>query len=290
MTNTLSVFVAGATGNQGGALSRRLLENGHEVRAFVRNLDSPAASELQKLGAKLAKGDFGEPDSIERAARGADAAFIMATPFEVGVTAEAEQGIAAADAVEAAGVKHLVYSSVSGADDETGIPHFESKHRVERHIEGLGVTYTIVAPVYFMDNLLAPWNLSQLMEGVVSLALPKDRKLQQIPVEDVAAFTALVIERPEEFAGKRVDIASDELSGEEMARALSDVLGREVEYRATPVEMTRQMMGEDMALMMEWFDRVGYGANIEALRRDYPEVGWHTFEEWAASRNLQKVG
>jgi uncharacterized protein YbjT (DUF2867 family) len=285
MADNTSVLVSGATGQQGGALARVLLEKGHSVRAFARRPDSPEAKELERLGAGLAVGDFEEPSTIERAARGMDVVFVVATPFEAGMEAETRHGIAAADAAKAAGVSHLVYSSVAGADQDTGIPHFDSKREVEKHIEGLGVPYTIVAPVYFMENLLAPWTLPQLKEGSLPMALPSSRQLQQIALSDIAAFTGVVLENREEFEGRRVDIASDEPAGEEVAEVLTRVTGHEIRYVELPLEQVRRAMGEDGARMFEWFDQVGYSADIATLRQEHPEVGWHTLEGWAKEQD-----
>ena len=281
VAESLSVLVCGATGQQGGALARTLLEKGHCVRAFTRRPDSPEARELERLGAKLAEGDYEDPSTIENAARGVDAVFVVATPFEAGTEAEARHAIAAANAAKAAGVGHLVYSSVANADKETGIPHFESKRQVEQHLEGLGIPYTIVAPVYIMENLLSPWILPELKEGRFPMALPASRALQQVALSDIAGFAALVLENRDEFVGSRLDIASDELAGEEVAEVLTRVTEREIHYVELPLEHVRQAMGEDGARMLEWFDRVGYSADSAGLRRDHPEVGWHTFEEWA---------
>ena len=285
MENSLSVLVCGATGQQGGALARALLERGHNVRAFVRGSGSPEAAELQRLGAELAEGSFDEPSTLEEAARSMDAAFLVVTPFEAGPEAEVRHGIAAANAARAAGVGHLVFSSVADANKDTGIPHFDSKREVEKHIEELGVPYTIVAPVYFMDNLLAPWTLPEIEEGKLPVALPSSRQLQQIALSDIAAFTALVLENRDRFVGRRVDIGSDELTGEEAARILTKVTGHEVRYVEVPLEQVREAMGEDGARMFEWFGQVGYSADIEALRQENPAVGWHTFEEWAREQD-----
>ena len=290
MAEKLSVLVSGATGQQGGALARVLLERGHSVRAFVRSPDSPEAKELERRGAELARGDFDEPSTLEEAARDTDALFIVATPFEAGMEAETRHGIAAANAAKAAGVSHLVYSSVADADKDTGIPHFDSKRKVEEHIEGLGIPYTIVAPVYFMENLRAPWNLPQLKEGRLPMALPASRPLQQVALSDIATFTAVVLENREAFLNRRVDIASDELSGEEVAEVLTRVTGRGVHYVELPLKQVRQAVGEDGARMFEWFDEVGYSADIAALRREHPEVGWHTFEEWAKEQDWSVLG
>ena len=281
MSDFLSVLVTGATGQQGGALARVLLDKGHRVRAFVRRPDSPEAKELKRLGAELTEGNFEEPSTIEGAARGVDAVFVVATPFGAGTEAEVRHGIAAADAAKAAGVGHLVYSSVANADRDTGIPHFDSKREVEEHIERLGVPYTIVAPVYFMENLLAPWTLPELKGGRLPMALSSSRPLQQIALSDIAAFTALILEKRKDFAGQRLDIASDEMAGDEVAETLTRVTGHEIHYVELPLEQVRQTMGDDGARMFEWFDQVGYSADIAALRRDHPEVGWHTFTGWA---------
>src|SRR3712207_3682406 len=199
--------------------------------------------------------------------------------------AETRHGISAADAAKAAGVGHLGYSSVANADKDTGIPHFDSKRKVEEHIEGLGIPYTIVAPVYFMENLLSPWTLPQLKEGRLPMALPSSRPLQQIALSDIAALTALDLDNSDRFGGRRLDIAWDELAGEKVAEILTRVTGREIHYVELPIEQVRQAMGEDGARMFEWFDEVGYSADIAALRWEHPEVGWHTFEGWAKEQD-----
>ena len=150
-----SVLVTGATGKQGGAVARVLLSNGHRVRAMVRNVNSPPARELEHRGAEPFAADLDDVGSLERAAAGMDAVFAMSTPAS-GVEAETRQGIAIVNAAQAAGATHIVYSSVAGADQKTGIPHFESKFKVEQHLRTRGVRFTIIGPVYFMENLIAP--------------------------------------------------------------------------------------------------------------------------------------
>ena len=276
MSSSSTVLVTGATGQQGGALAQLLLAKGRQVRALTRKADSPAANELRSRGAELAVGDFEDRASLERAMRGVDAVYLMATPFGGGTEAEVRQGTTAADVARDAGVRHLVYSSVSDADRQTGIPHFDSKFEIEQHVRGLGIPYTLIAPAYFMENL----DLQVVREGRLALPLPSTRKLQQTALADIAGFAALVLERGESFLGKRINIASDELSGREMATLLSDVVGRSVEYVKVPLDRV-MAQSEDLGLMFEWFDRVGYSADIATLRREYPEVGWHTFEAWA---------
>jgi uncharacterized protein YbjT (DUF2867 family) len=284
----IKVLVTGATGAQGGALARLLLDRGHQVRAFSRRPDSPDCRELERRGAQIIQGDFEDRRSLEEAMRGVDAVFAMATPYEAGPEAETRQARTIVDAVKSAGVRHLVYSSVSDADRDTGIPHFDSKARVEEHIQDLGVPYTIVAPVWFFDNYFSPWLLPGLQKGVLSQPMPADRMLQGIAVVNVASFAALVLENRDRFLGQRINIASDELPAAEYARVISRVSGREIKYVELPLEEVRKA-NEDTARMYGWFTRVGYSADIEGLRREYPSVGWLRFEEWARRQDWRAL-
>ena len=284
MATSRLVLVTGATGKQGGAVVESLLTRGHQVRALTRNSVSPAANRLREHGVEITVGDFTDHDSLVRAARGADAVYAMSTPYEQGAEKETAQGITITDAVKAAGVAHLIYSSVASANRPTGIPHFDSKYTVEDRLKASGLPYTIVAPVFFMENLLQPWQLSNLRQGKLAMALPAGRSLQQITVADIGAFVAAVIERSDTVFGRRFDIAGDERTGEEAAAILSKATGREVHYEGFPPEVLRAQ-SEDLALMFEWFDSTGYTADIKSLRRDFPEVKWHTFEQWARQQD-----
>lgn len=284
MSKSKLVLVAGATGNQGGAVVQALLARGHQVRALTRNAASPAANRLRDQGVEIAVGDFTDHDSLMRALRGADAVNAMSTPYEQGAEKEIAQGINITDAARAAGVAHFIYSSVASADRATGIPHFDGKYAVEKHLQASGVPYTIVAPVFFMENLLQPWVLSGLRQGKLGMALPAGRSLQQISVADIGAFVAAVIERSDTVLGRRFDIAGDELTGEEAAATLSKVTGRKVHYEGFRPDVLRAQ-SEDVALMFNWFDSTGYTADIKSLRRDFPEVKWHTFEQWARKQD-----
>ncbi|HSQ65206.1 MAG TPA: NmrA family NAD(P)-binding protein [Polyangiaceae bacterium] len=287
MSKPLTVLVTGATGKQGGGVARRLLERGHQVRAFTRKADSPAAKALAGLGAQLATGSLDDRAALDRAAAGVDAVFAMSTPFEAGMEAETRQGVTVADAAKAAGA-YLVYTSVGSADKKTGIPHFDSKYEVEKHIAKIGAKASIVAPVYFMENATA-FSRDQLREGVYATPLTAGRKLAQVAVADIAAYAVLALENPERFAGKRVDIAGDDVSGDEAVEILSRVTGKTFRYFQVPMDMIRQRMGNDGAKMYEWFERVGYSFDLAGLARDYPEIKWHSFEAWAREQDWKAI-
>jgi len=284
MAFSRTVLVTGATGQQGSALARQLRQRGHRVIAFVRDPASPTAVDLKSTGADLAVGSFDDLDSIVRAAQGVDAMYAMATPFEGGMEAEIRHGLNLTDAARLAGVQHFVYSSVAGADRLTGIPHFDSKHRVELHVRRSGLPYTILGPTFFMENFSSPMFEKGLRTGVFPMALPPTRGLQMVAVDDLAAFTVHVLEERERFLEQRIDVASDEVTGQQAAALLSMVSGHRLHYEQLPLDLLRER-SEDLAAMFEWLDQVGYHADVLTLRHQYPEVRWHTFEDWARGQD-----
>jgi uncharacterized protein YbjT (DUF2867 family) len=280
--------VAGATGRL-LPLTPTLLAHGHGVRVVTRETGSSTARELRALGAEIWRGDFDEPRTLVPAAEGADALFVAGTAHRVGPDGEARQGIAAADAAKASGVAQFVYLSGSGAGVNTGVPVFAAKHAVEAHIQSRGLPYTIIAPVYFMENLLNPWNLPALRAGIFPSPVGVRRSLQQVAIADVAAFTRLVLERPEAFLGERVEIASDELTAAAAAQALSRAAGRHFEAQRLSLER----LPDGLARLFGWLERIGDDVDIEALHDRYAEVGWHSFERWAEAqdwRGLARAG
>ena len=281
MPNSKLVLVTGVTGQQGGAVGRALITKGHRVRGMTRNIESDAARAVSALGMDLVVGDFGDSDSLAAAVAGVDAVFAMGTPFEAGEAAEIAQGVAIVDAAVGAGIDHVVYTSVASADKNTGIPHFDSKFEVEKHLTSTELDWSIIAPVYFMENLFFGENLGALQNGSYPTPLPSDLPLQQVTVADIGAFGATVADRKDDFVGRRVEIASDVLTSAESAAALGQLLGRPVEHFEVPMEQIRAF-SEDFAIMYEWFIETGYSVDIDGLRTTYPEVGWHRFADWAA--------
>jgi uncharacterized protein YbjT (DUF2867 family) len=282
MSQTLTVVVTGSTGKQGGAVARGLLDHGHEIRAVTRDPTSPQAKSLANAGATLVAASLEDTAAITKALEGATSLFAMTTPFGVGTDAETRQGIAAANAAKAAGV-HLVFTSVNSANRQTGVPHFDSKYEVEKHIAKIGVRATILAPAFFMENLY--FGKEQLAKGIYALALPSTRKLAQIGVADIGAVAVRVLEDAGRFTGKRFDLASDDLTGKDIVAILSRVTGRSFAYYQVPLDVIRQGMGEDGVKMYEWFDRVGYTVDRVALKREFPDVAFQDFESWAKTQD-----
>jgi uncharacterized protein YbjT (DUF2867 family) len=273
---TLTILVFGATGRM-SHLVPTLLKRGHQVRAATRDTESAPARALADLGAQPVRADFDDRMSLVAAARGADVVFAAGTGHAAGPQGDVRHGINVADAVRAAGDGHLVFISVAAADRPTGVPVFDSKHAVEQHIRQVGVPYTIIAPVYYMDNVWNPWNRAALSDGRFPSPVPVARRIQQVSISDVIAFAAAVSESPDRFAGQRIALAADQPTAEECARIVSDLIGRRVE----PVG---PFPDQDNPLF-DWLDRAGDHLDIQTIRATFPDIEWHDFGAWAATQD-----
>ncbi len=231
-----TILVAGATGRQGTTVIRHLLADGWRVRGLTRDPQKPAARKLAEQGVEIVPGDLDDRSSLGRAVRGVYGVFAAMTPFEQGPAGEERQGKALADAAKAAGVRHYVYSSVGGAERNTGIPHFESKWQIEQHVRALELPSTILRPVFFMENFAQPWARPAILGGTLAQPLRPDKPLQMIAVDDIGAFAALAFRRPDDFVEQALELAGDELTMPEVAEAFGRAIGRPVRFVEQPLE------------------------------------------------------
>jgi uncharacterized protein YbjT (DUF2867 family) len=269
------ILVTGATGKQGGAVFRHLQKRGFPVRIFTRHPEKPEVRSLVGKGVDVVQGDFDDSASLTRALDGVYGVYSV-QDWTGGPEAEVRQGIALADAANRSGVSHLVYSSVGSADQNTGIPHFDSKFRIEEHIRATGLRYTIFRPVFFMENWFG--SKEQIEGGTLSLPLNPDTRLAMIAVDDIGAFVAMAFEHPGHWERRAVDIAGDDLSMTEIAQAFSRAVGREVLYRQVPWDAFQQRAGSEITTMFRWFQDVGYHIDLSALRQELPSLT--NFERW----------
>jgi uncharacterized protein YbjT (DUF2867 family) len=279
-TRGLTVLFCGATGRL-SALTPLLLNHGHQVLATTRDPASPAARRLHEAGAHLVQASFDDPASLRAAATQADAIVAAGTAHAAGPAADIRHGRNIIDAARAARARHLIYVTVAGASQHTGVPVIDSKHAVEQYLRGSGIPHTIIAPVYFMDNVWNPWNQAALATGRWPSPVTRLRMLQQIPLADVLAFTAHVLESRDLVVGERIEIASDQLTAEQAADVISRLLNR-------PIEVAEPPPGQGNPLSA-WLEHVGTAVDITALRRRYPQAGWHTFADWAATQKWQPL-
>ncbi|MBD6620821.1 NmrA/HSCARG family protein [Komarekiella sp. 'clone 1'] len=262
------ILVTGATGNQGGAIARHLLQHGKfKVRTMVRDPNKPAAQGLQQAGAELVQGDFNDRASLDRALQDVYGVFSIQN-FRDGVDTEIRQGSAITDAAKAAGIEHFVYSSVGSAGRNTGIPHFDSKFQVEEYIRAIELPYTILRPVFFFYNYNGMRPIIE--QGTLLQPLSPETKLQQLSEEDYGAMVAEVFDRPADFMHREIEVASVEMTMPEIAAAFSRVLDKSVNYQQIPFEAFEQQAGEEVTIMFRWFENVGYATDLAQLKREFP--------------------
>lgn len=271
-------LVLGAAGGQGGAVVRALLSRGAAVRGLVRDPRSAAAQRLAGQNVEVVGGDLEDRASLASAMRGVAGVFAMTTPFESGPAAEIAQGRAVLAAAHQARVPHLVFSSVAGADQDTGVPHFETKAVIERELAAGEVPYTILGPTYFFDNALG--DVERIRQGVLDLPLPPHRRLQQLARPDLGAFATAVLVAPDAFVGRRIELAGDAPTPVEMAAASGAALGGTVRHNEVRLD---EIHNDDMRAMWAFLRSVGYGVDLPALHAAHPELRWTSFADWAGS-------
>jgi uncharacterized protein YbjT (DUF2867 family) len=149
------VAVCGATGKQGGAVARALVNAGFRIRGLTRAPDSEAARKLERLGVEMRRADLEDRSALEAAFDGAWGVFSVQNYYEKGVGYEGEvrQGRNVVDAAVAAGARHLTQSTMADALDADEVLHFRSKFEIERLIRQSGLSHTLLGTVWFMDNL-----------------------------------------------------------------------------------------------------------------------------------------
>lgn len=270
------VLVLGATGGQGGAVVDALLARSAPVRALVRDPASESARRLHDRGVELVPGSLDSVDSLATAMHDVAGVFALTTPFESGTDAEIEQGRAILAAAHAMKAPHLVFSSVAGANQDSGVPHFESKEVIEGELVAGDVPYTILGPTYFFDNALG--GEQQIRDGILELPLPEDRPLQQMARADLGRFAAEVLLDPQAYAGQRIELASDNPTPTQMAVALGSALGRTVRHDEVPLS---SVDNPDMHAMWEFLNGPGYQVDLSALHDNHRDLGWTTFADWA---------
>lgn len=272
--STEEVLVAESTTVYGAAVAHSLLQSGYRVRALVEDLSHPAAERLRRRGALLAWCPALDATALREALDGI--AIVCAGAYErVEPPHYTETSLQLVDAAVRAGVRHFIYSSYPAAHVRTGVPRFDSRHEVERFLQASGLRSTVLCPAWFMEQLLTEPFAGCLRRGVLPLAELDGHALQLIALDDAVRYVRIVLQQLDEFAGRRIVIASDELTAIEMAAVMARAAGRGFQVTSMP----------DAARSNEL--RVAAAAphaDVPALRRLHPDVDWHTLEGWARRR------
>ena len=279
MTNSKHpILVFGATGRQGGSVAKALLKAGWPVRALVPDSTKAASLQLRNSGVELVQGSFEETKVVRTAMKDAYGVFSV-LPASLAAEDEVRHGISIADIAAETGVNHFVYSSGASVGNElTGVPRFDAKPRIEAHIRQLDMTTTIIRPMIFMEMLVRPG--FGLDEGRLVSLIRSDHSIQLTAVEDIGRFVAAVLADKSRFGGATLKIASDRLTGRELAVILSEAIGRPIAYERFPEDVLAA--NADLAHMAESLEGgpLAEQVDLELMREINPDL--LTFRSWLA--------
>jgi uncharacterized protein YbjT (DUF2867 family) len=303
MTNSKQlIFVAGATGAQGGATARELLAHGFAVRFLTRRIDSTAARELVQLGAEAMAGDFDDRASLMAATRDANGVFSMQVPDSTDTDSERRHGLELIDAALKNNVQQFVHTSVTGTGEHENFPRWQEgywsrkywtdKWDIEQAVRAAGFkSWTVLKPAFMMDNFAQPksrFMFPQLSAGEIATALRANTRLQLIAADDVGRFARHAFERPAIYSSRNIDLAAEALTMNQVAQVLSRVTGHKVAaVELTPQQALARGLSAGWVRSQEWSNEIGYRADIDALSQYGVEL--ISFEQWASKRREQIV-
>jgi uncharacterized protein YbjT (DUF2867 family) len=278
-TRDATIVVTGATGRQGGAVARHLLEDGWRVRALTRNPTSDKAKALATLGAEVVRGDMGDPASLRPAFAGVHGVYSVQNPMISGLEAEVQQGKNVADVAREAGVGHLVYGSAGTGKPGTGIGSWESKLQVEAHMRTLGLPVTVLRPMAFMELMtdrtyypaVSTWRIMPMLMG-------SSRPVGWLCTDDLGAIAAKAFAQPEAFIGQDLHLASDARSIEECRALYRAERGRAPRRFPMPVWLFERFVGPDLTTMWSWLRTHEIDLDTGPTRALHPEA--LTVEAW----------
>lgn len=282
------ILVTGATGKQGAAVIDALLASAatlaFEIYALVPNA-SPFTKALEKRSPtiKVLVGDLNDCSAIfESAPYPIWGVFSVQTPLADSGSrikgAEEKQGKALIDAALKNGAQHFIYSSVDRGglksdSNATNVPHFIPKYNIERYLKerakGSGMTYTIFRSAAFFDNLTP--NMVGRIFASAWCGMGK-RKLQFVSVNDVGRFACMSFRRPAKFMNESISLAGDELTQKEANEVFKSSLSRSMPMTYMLFARIVLMWVRELGLMFRWFEKEGFGADIQECRKMNPEM------------------
>jgi uncharacterized protein YbjT (DUF2867 family) len=269
------IAVTGATGQQGGAVARHLLDAGWSVRALTRNAGSAGAQALAARGAQVVRADLNDAASLDAALSGVYGVFSVQNYYEpdVGFDGEIAQGCRLADAASRTGVRHFVQSTMAQAIDADDVAHFASKRAIERHLTALQLPVSTLGTVWFMDNLLNAKMGGKRSFDVLQGTLGHNRPFDMLAVDDIGGLAAAMFAQPDDWIGKHLDAAGDRLTVEQMSDVFLSVLGRSPSRWSLPMpNALLRWLSADFAAQLRWHRRQGWAFDLQAARELYPQM------------------
>jgi uncharacterized protein YbjT (DUF2867 family) len=305
------IVVFGATGAQGGGVARAILndpDSEFAVRAVTRDTNSEKAKALADMGAEIVTADIDDPQSIKRALEGAYGAFFVTFYWaHFSPEKEYEEARNMAEAAKKAGLQHVIKSTLEDTrkwvplDDNRmptlqgkyKVPHFDAKGAADHFFTDLDVPVTFLLASFYWDNLLTG-GPTKGPDGKLYLTFPLDgKKMAGIASEDIGKCAYGIFKKGKELIGKSIGIAGEQLTGQEMARELSEALGKEVLFNNVTPETFRGFGfpgADDLGNMFQFyrdFDEVCNNTrDVNFSRELNPDL--KSFKQWLAG-NAKKI-
>jgi len=253
MPNVKSVFVTGATGNQGSAVAMMLAQQGFKVVALTRNLKAVKTQKLDHPNIKVVQGNLNSPKTYAPHLLQCDGVFSVQA--QQAVEKEVRQGVKLIEEAKRASIKHFVYSSVFGTELNSGIAHFDSKLSIENQLRESGISFTILRPVSFFENFLIPQVKKGIMKGVLTQPVNEETIMQFVSCQDIGKAVVRIFHDPESFNGKIIHLSSQELNGKQLTTVFSTAFDKPFKYQKLPNLIARLFLGKSVFRMFRWMEK-----------------------------------
>jgi uncharacterized protein YbjT (DUF2867 family) len=272
------IAVTGATGRQGGAVTRALLADGWRVRGLTRRPGGVGGRSLAALGVEVVGADMEEAGSLDRAFKGVHGVYSVQNHMISGLDGEVRQGRNVAEAARRAEVSHLVYGSAGIGRRGTGVGSWESKVDVEDHLRKLDLPVTVLRPTAFMELMtdrafypaVGVWHVWPKLAGDSFV-------VWWLSCHDLGAIAARVFAAPQRYVGQDLTLAADRRSLEECRSIYRRVVGRNPRRVPMPTWMLDRFAPDTVALW-KWLRDNDFQADETVALRIHPTA--LGVEEW----------
>ena len=274
-----AVAVVGATGRQGSAVVRHLLNDGWQVRALTRNPTGDRAGALRDLGAEIVRVDTEDVASLRPALDGAYGLFNVQNPMTSSLEAEVRQGCNVAQAASDADISHVVYGAAGVGDAPTGVGSWDNKLTIAKRFRDLGLRLTVLRPTAFMELMtdkgfyprFSVWHLMPKLMG-------PSRPLTWLCLDDLGAIAARAFADPDRWGGTVLPLTSDVQSIEECRTLWEEATGRRPRGFPMPEWLFKRFVGDDLTTMWRWLRTGEFDMSTDTAHTILP--GARSVREW----------
>ena len=250
-----SILVIGSTGKQGSAVVRELLSEGWKVRAFTRNKHNQKLANIKDDNLEIFEGDLSNQSDLKQAMNEQYGVYCVQPIIQNDVEQELQQGKAIIDTAVKQDISYVVYSTAGGVNRNRTGPHFEALAKIEDMLRESPLNYTIIKPSFFMDNFLRIAKVEADNIYIPEFISP-DIKFAMIPSDDIAKITAQIFKNVDEYNHQSIEIASDELTLNEVVDTFTSVTNKKTEIKG---QFSSQIAEKS------WLEEKGYVVDFEQM-------------------------